>query len=169
MVLAVGLATIACGFLAGALLNVYFWLVQEPLAQQFRTTLTYPSAIVGDGLVLPLVNMAATAFLLQERAWWTRKMFSGALLLGLGVTLAFHVDQAVNGIVNWSMPTPWHWNLLGAYHAAYMLAVAALLGAFLLSVVGATRRTGRLPGAAGWVALGGLVFFGLLRMDYLVR
>jgi len=169
VVLTVGVATFACGFLAGALLNVVLWLVQAPLAQQFRTTLTYPSAIVGDGLVLPLVNMAATSWLLRERAGWTPRLGCGALLLGLGVTLAFHIEQGMNGIVNWSMPTPWHWNGLGVYHAAYMLTVATLLGAFLLSMVGATRRTGRLPGAAVWVALGVLVFFGLLRMDYLVR
>src|SRR6187401_3042583 len=97
IVLTVGIATFGCGFLAGALLNVYLWLVPAGLAQQFRTTLTYPSAILGDGLVLPIVNMTAATFLLRERARLTRRTIALAVLLGVLVTVAFHVDQALNG------------------------------------------------------------------------
>ena len=32
----------------------------------------------------------------------------------------FHIAQGRGGLVNWTMPKPWRWNLLGYYHFIYM-------------------------------------------------
>ena len=165
-VLAVGMATFTGGFFAAALLNVYLLAIHHPLVEQFRSSLTYGSAIVGDGLVLPVVNMIAASYIIREREQATPGSVRLALLLGVAVTAAFHVDQAVHGIVNWAMPTPWHWNILGAWHAFYMLAVTSWLWLFLVVVIKTTRRDRSVPHAAPVVLLGVLIFFGLLRLDY---
>jgi len=166
LVVVVGIATMACGFLVGALLNLYLLAIHEPLVQQFRSTLTYSSAILGDGLVLPIVNMIATSWLIKERAAIKRSTVRTAVLLGLAMTVYIHIDQAVNEVVNWAMPTPWHWNSLGVGHALYMLTVTSFLSLFLLVVVRATRRDAAVPREAVWALLGIIVFLGLLRLDY---
>jgi hypothetical protein len=168
LLLAVGIGTLGFGFLAGALLNVFLWIIQDPLAAHFRTSLTYPSAILGDGLVLPLVNMLAATFLWRERWVLTPTTRRLALLGGTAVTMAFHIYQASHGLVNWTMPEPWHWNLLGLYHATYMLTVCTLLCLFLCGVIRHTWRHRQVPTEAVLVALGVVVFFGLLRLDYVV-
>jgi len=165
-VLAVGLATFGCGFLAGALLNLYLLAIHDPLVAQLRASLSYESAILGDGLILPIVNMTAARFIAQRRGHVGRMQVRLALLMGLVVTGYFHIDQAMHEIVNWAMPTPWHWNAIGLWHALYMLAVTSWLSLFLLLGGSAVRREKRIPGEAGIVLLGLIVFFALLRLDY---
>ncbi|MEA2642525.1 MAG: hypothetical protein QOF51_3919 [Chloroflexota bacterium] len=165
-IFAVGFATFACGFLAGALLNVYLIAIHDPLVDLFRASLSYESAIFGDGLLLPIVNMTAAGFIVKRRAQLTSAVVWGALLMGLTVTAYFHVDQAVHGIVNWAMPTPWHWNAIGLWHALYMLAVTSWLSLFLILTVQVVGRERRVPREAAVVLLGVVAFFVLLRLDY---
>ena len=166
-VLAVGLATFIFGFFAGALLNVHLLVIHDPLVHDLRAALDYKSAVLGDGFVLPLVNMAATSFLLkQRRSDLPRTIVAAALVLGTGVTVGFHLVQALTNAVNWSMPTPWHWNFLGVWHASYMLAVASLLWLFLLVAVRVVRREAQVPREVVLVGLGLLAFATLLVLDY---
>src|SRR5262245_16625922 len=48
IILAVGVATFVCGFLAGALANAYLLAIHHPLVENYRSTLSYGSAIIGD-------------------------------------------------------------------------------------------------------------------------
>jgi len=166
-VLFVGLATFICGFFLAALLNAYLLAIHHPLVEQLRSSLNYESAILGDGLVLPIVNMTAAAYLYARRPRITRVAVWTALLLGWAVTTGFHVDQAVHGIVNWAMPTPWHWNILGGWHALYMLSVTSWLSLFLVVVVKSVRRERAIPAEAVIAFIGVAIFFGLLRLDYI--
>ena len=179
LIIAVGLATCFFGFLAGALANMYLIATHHPLVFQFRTTLSYRSAVFGDGLVLPLVNMAAASFLARERHHVRRLHVVVAGLIGMTITAYFHIVQAENQLVNWSMPAPWQWNALGAWHAGYMLAVTSLLALFLLVLVtvaraDTTRRGPTSPATAmavlplevAIVTLGLLAFLVLLHLDY---
>jgi len=166
-VIGVGLATYVCGFLAGALVNLYLLAVHHPLVDQFRSTLSYGSAIIGDGFLLPVVNMIVASFIVRRRDDVTPGTTRFAFALGIAETAYFHVSQAVNGIVNWTMPTPWHWNILGLWHAMYMLAVTTWLWLFLLVVIKTTRRERAVPIEAAVVLLGVVAFFGLLRLDYI--
>jgi hypothetical protein len=166
-VIGVGLATYICGFLAGALVNLYLLAVHHPLVDQFRSTLSYGSAIIGDGFLLPVVNMIVASFIVRRRDDVTPGTVRFAVALGIAETAYFHVSQAVNGIVNWTMPTPWHWNILGLWHAMYMLAVTTWLWLFLLVVIKTTRRERAVPVEAAIVLLGVAAFFVLLRLDYI--
>lgn len=162
----VGLATMFFGFGAGALLNLYLKRQASPLLDGLRGSLDYTSSIVGDGLVLPVVNMLVASFLLAEWASITRGELALAGALGVLVTLYFHITQAVRGLVNWCMPSPWRWNWLGAFHAIYMCTVASLLALFYVTVAVVTYERGSLPREAVFATLGILAFLWLLRLDY---
>lgn len=166
-VLTTGFATFFFGFGAGALLNAYLISKQSPLVAEHRGSLDYVSSIVGDGLLLPAVNMVAVSFLIAHRVHIDATTLAVALALGLAITVYFHVVQAVRGLVNWTMPRPWRWNALGAWHAAYMFTVSTLLALFYSVLAsGAFARDGGLATSAVLVTGGVLGFCGLLRLDY---
>ena len=166
-VIGVGIATVFFGFLAGAIANLYLVSIGHPLVTEYRTTLSYGSAIFGDGILLPIVNMIVAGFVAQRHWDVTRRTIGLALAMGVAVTTYFHVEQAMQGIVNWTMPQPWHWNILGVWHAGYMLAVTSWLCFFGLLVAKAVRRERSIPQEAVLVVLGIAAFFVLLRLDYM--
>ena len=166
-IISVGVATFFFGFAAGALLNLYLLAINHPLVHQFRAALSYKSAIFGDGILLPIVNMLAASFIVKNRDTFGAKTIQGALIMGLAVTSWFHINQAVQGIVNWAMPTPWHWNILGLWHALYMFSVCSLLSLFLLTVIKYVHEEKEIPKEAVLVLLGVIAFFVLLRLDYI--
>ncbi len=165
-VLAVGFWTFFAGFGAGALLNLYLFAIRSPLVLGLRSTLTFKSAIFGDGIILPAINMVAMAYMLQNRPLIKRNTVFQALFLGLLITAYFHISQALGGLVNWAMPTPWHWNLLGLWHALYMFSIASYLSLFYLVNIKSKNKT-----KGFWqllvVTIGLVMFFALLRLDYL--
>jgi len=166
IVFATGIATFFFGFGAGAVLNLYLTRVKSPLVEELRGSLNYVSSIVGDGVLLPVVNMVAVGLLLHEQALITGTVWSVSVFLGLCVTAYFHIVQAIRGLVNWAMPSPWHWNILGVWHAGYMFAVATLISMFFV-VVALAAIDGHAPWAAlAFVSAGIVVFFALLRLDY---
>jgi len=166
LVIGAGIATLVFGLLIGALLNLYLVATGDPMVQQTRTILSYRSAILGDGLVLPVVNMAATSYLARQRRHLGKNLVLAALLLGAALTLYVHGMQAASELVNWGMPTPWHWNGVGLLHAVYMLTVVSWLLLFLLVVVKVADRPTAVPREAGIVLVGVAVFLFLLRLDY---
>lgn len=163
----VGFLTFFFGFAAGAILNLYLIAINHPLVHQFRSALTYKSAIFGDGILLPILNMIAAAFILKNWDEVSIRMRQIALGMGLIVTIYFHINQAMEGIVNWAMPKPWHWNILGVWHMLYMLFVASLLSLFYLTVIKYVKEEREMPVAAIIVTGGIFFFFVLLRLDYI--
>lgn len=163
----VGFATFFFGFAAGAILNLYLLAISHPLVEQFRSALSYKSAIFGDGILLPVINMVATAFILRNREFVGKKILRLALFLGITVTAYFHVTQAIGGIVNWAMPTPWHWNILGIWHAIYMFSVASLLSLLYLISIKVMKEEKEVPMEVMVVTFGIVFFFVLLRLDYI--
>ncbi len=165
-VLGAGMATFFFGFFAGAVVNVYLISIKSTLVTTFRASLTYVSAIVGDGIVLPVVNMVIVSFLLASKEQVTRKTVNLALFFGLCITLYFHITQALTGLVNWTMPAPWHWNILGVWHAFYMFSVSSLIAGFYLMVIKMVRHKKSVTKEAIIVTLGIVIFLYLLRLDY---
>lgn len=120
LMVATALATFAAALGVSGGTNVVMLLTKNDLIKKHRPTLTFRSAIFGDGLILPFVNMLIMKSLEQ---WKPRLSGSTALapvLGGSAVSLLFHVVQGRNGMVNWTMTRPWRWNLLGYYHFVYM-------------------------------------------------
>ena len=166
IVLLVGLATMFFGFGAGALINWYLRLVKSPLVAELRGSLDYKSSIIGDGFVLPVVNMLVASFLLNERSMIGTRELWFAGICGVVITAYFHITQARRGLVNWCMPEPWHWNLLGAFHAVYMYTVSSLLGLFYALTAEYWWVHGGPPREAVLATVGILGFLWLLRIDY---
>lgn len=163
----VGFATFFFGFFAGGALHAYLMFVGSSFVEEFRGSLTYVSAIFGDGIILPLLNMLIAAFLLDRKQLVQRKIIYIALFLGFCITAYFHVAQAVGGIVNWAMPSPWQWNFLGLWHAAYMFSVASFLSLFYLIVLNIVQKEKHVPKEFFIVTAGLIFFFLLLRFDYM--
>lgn len=166
-VVGVGFATFFFGFAAGAIANVYLLAIHSPLVTTLRASLTYKSSIFGDGFLLPVVNMIAASFLLSRSEKITARTKRAAIFLGSIITIWFHVDQATHKIVNWAMPTPWHWNALGVWHAGYMFAVASFISCFYLVLLKTRKNKKLVPKEALFVTLGYAIFFMLLRWDYI--
>jgi len=167
IIILTGLATFFFGFGAGALLNWYLIQVKDPLVEQFRSTLSYSSAIIGDGLILPITDMLMVAFLLNHRRYLTIKIRLAGFLGGIIITAYFHITQALLGIVNWAMPSPWHWNALGLWHFFYMLAVTTLISTYYLVMLMTIQKEKKIPKSVFLVSLGILVFLALLKLDYI--
>jgi hypothetical protein len=118
-------ATSVAAFWVNAAGHVWMSRQGNPLVRDYKATLQYRSAIIGDSTLLPLINVLLDR---QLDAWGDglhgdaapRVRLNGAVVAGLSVTAAFHVYQGVFKLTNWTMPRPWRWNFFGYYHALYM-------------------------------------------------
>lgn len=165
-ILGVGLGTFFFGFGAAALLNLYFLMIRSPLVLNFRSSLNFISSILGDGIILPVVNMLIVLFIIKNLALMSRVNIILGTVLGFFITIYFYITQAVKGLVNWSMPTPWHWNFLGVWHFFYMLSVASLISFYFLLLIKKITKDKVLPKDA-FIIIGGIVIFLiLLKLDY---
>ncbi len=162
-----GLATFFFGFGAGAILNLYLISVNSQLVAGLRSSLSYISSIYGDGALLPIVNMVMVAFLYKRKEFVRKNSLIVGFIGGGVITSYFHITQALNGIVNWTMPTPWHWNLLGVWHGLYMLSVTSLIVLFYFVSILSARRDKKIPKEVYIVTGGIIIFLLLLRFDYM--
>lgn len=164
----VAAATYFLAFLINALGSAFLEWRHDPLVLHYRDTLDFTSAIVGDGFLIPIANVLVVAQLMAwRRAPRGREVFA-ALLFGAALTLAVHVYQAVNVLVNWTMPRPYSWTLLGYTHALFMWAELSLL-AFFWSQAGLVARLDRraaLHPRLLFVVLCMAIFLRLLLADY---
>lgn len=167
IIILTGLATFFFGFGAGAAYNYYLIQIHDPLVEQFRASLSYKSAIFGDGILLPIVNIVMVSFLLKNRELLTRKVKGFGIFGGALITAYFHITQALDNVVNWAMPSPWHWNLLGLWHACYMFAVSSLISTFLAVSILVIYRQKKVPWQFIFAALGVFLFLIILRLDYI--
>src|SRR5581483_366800 len=145
IIISVGIGTFFFGFFAGAVASAYLLSIHSQLVAGLRTSLSFKSAIFGDGFILPVINMVAAAFLLANKKLLTKALATNSVLLGFLITAYFHLNQAINKLVNWAMPTPWHWNILGLWHAIYMFSVSAFISLFYIIVMRNSRYGQRLP------------------------
>ena len=161
-----GLATFFFGFGAAGLLNSYLYAVRSPLVLNLRSSFNFISSIFGDGLILTVVNMLVVSHLLNNLKYVNKLSLALGLIIGLLITIYFHVTQAIKDLVNWSMPTPWNWNLLGLWHFVYMLSVTSLLSLYFVVSVSEIKQTKKLPKNFIFVILGIILFLTLLKLDY---
>ncbi len=81
-----------------------------------RTVTEYSSGVVGDAILVPILNVAVLAFLRQEPPPDGTPLVAVALMMGALTTVVLHVLQARLGWVNWSMPLPNRWTFPGQWH-----------------------------------------------------
>jgi len=167
IIIGVGAATFFFGFGAPAILNLYLLSINSPLVLQFRSSLMYISSIFGDGMILPIVNMLIVSSLIKNQEFISRLIVFLSLFFGLIITLYFHITQALHGLVNWSMPKPWEWNFLGAWHTLYMLIVTSLISLFYIVLILNFKKQKKLHREAVLITLGIILFLVLLKVDYI--
>jgi hypothetical protein len=161
-------ATLFFGFMVQAAGNVYLNWRADPIVSEYRTTLTYTSAIVGDGLLIPLANVFITS---QLVAWRRRpraaEVFGAVLGAGL-LTVIVHLYQAVNALLNWTMTRPFEWTPLGYYHALFMWTEMSFVLFFWgqVALVGKENPRAILSQRIGFVVLCTALFLRLLFTDY---
>ena len=162
------LATVVFGFLVQALGNVYLGLRADPLVTEYRATLSYTSAIIGDGILIPLVNV----FMTSQLALWRRRPVArevaGAVLGGALITGIVHLYQATQALRNWTMTEPWDWTALGYYHALFMWAEISFVLFFWgqFALIAKEHPRAILSYRVGLMFVCGALFLRLLFADY---
>ncbi|HKW78496.1 MAG TPA: hypothetical protein VJQ09_05295 [Candidatus Limnocylindria bacterium] len=156
------------GFVVLAASTVYLRWRADPLVLEYRSTLSYTSAVIGDAALIPLVNVFITS---QLTVWRRRPRASEialSVLAGALITGFVHLYQGLNALMNWTMTAPFQWTTLGYYHAAFMWAEISFV-LFFWGQVGLVARDN--PRAIfsqriAMVVACGLLFLRLLFADY---
>ena len=161
-------ATLFFGFMVQAAGNVYLNWRSDPIVSEYRATLTYTSAVFGDGLLIPLANTFITS---QLVAWRRRPRVAevvGAILGGGVFTVGVHLYQAVNALLNWTMTRPFEWTPMGYYHALFMWAELSFVIFFWgqVALVGRENPRAILSQRIAFVVLCVALFLRLLFADY---
>jgi hypothetical protein len=120
--------------------NVWMLITGNDLIKKHRPTLTFRSAIFGDGLILPYINV----LMMKSFSRWKPKLTPTTALVpilgGSAVSLMFHIGQGRGGLVNWTMTKPWRWNLLGYYHFVYMATQFSYMLLYATQLAGRVAR-----------------------------
>lgn len=110
------------------LVSLFFnWLVQlsyylsvtrkKPQAfEGYKTLFDYYTGIIGDGIIVPLINILIYIFILNSGYQPSILTIVEALTIGITLDVAFHYAQARLELVNWSMPGRFQWNFAGRWH-----------------------------------------------------
>lgn len=158
------LATFAAALGVSGGANVWMLLTKHPLIKQHRPTLTFRSAIFGDGIILPVINV----LIMRSFVRWHPRLSPRTAILpivgGSAVSLLFHIAQGKNGLVNWTMTRPWRWNLLGYYHFIYMATQFSYMLLYFAQLIGRLPKGDLTDDQKRDLALilGSLGLFGLL-------
>lgn len=160
--------TFVFGFVTQAAGSFYLSWTGDPIVSQYRTTLTYTSALIGDALLVPLVNVFMTSQLWE----WRRRPRTSEVIAAIGsgaiVTVGAHLYQAANALLNWTMMAPYSWTPLGYVHAAFMLTELSFVLFFWGQVALVAREQPRaiFSHRVLFAFLCSLVFLRLLLGDY---
>ncbi|MGH2451548.1 MAG: hypothetical protein ACRDGE_09815 [Candidatus Limnocylindria bacterium] len=162
------LVTLFFGFVVQAVGSAYFRWTADPTLLEYRTTLSYTSALVGDAVILPIVNVLIVGQLLQWRRAPGWAEVAGAALGAAVLTAGVHLYQAANALLNWTMLAPYEWTALGYAHAAFMFAELSLVLFFWGQVALVAKEQPRaiFSHRVLLVVLCSLVFLRLLLGDY---
>lgn len=115
----------------------YYKWRKHPLITDHKSVIHYSSGVVGDGLLVPLINVFSVMTLrfikvdLENLTAW-----AASIIGGLIITFIFHFGQQELQSTNWTMPKVGLWNLLGVYHALFMYTECVFLTFTLINIVG---------------------------------
>lgn len=152
------------------LLFGYQWAFALSYKGHQHTVFAYHSGVLGDGILIPVVNVGGFVVLryLAATIQWRRLPLYAFLGL-LTATTAFLV-QANLDLVNWSMPLAYHWSDVGQFHFFVMWAEVAYLYLVLATAVNnwSDLRQDLIAWRGFWAGLFGLVLFAAtLAADYI--
>jgi hypothetical protein len=152
------------------LLFGYQWAFSLAYRGHQHTVFSYYSGVVGDGILIPAVNVAGFLILRQLAPGIPWRRLPLYVLLGLLTATASFLVQARLDLINWSMPIPFQWSDVGQFHFLVMWAEFAYLYLVLATAVNNWSRLKLDLGAwrGFWFGLLGLALFaGTLAADYI--
>jgi hypothetical protein len=152
-----------------ALLFGYQWAFALSYKGHQHTVFAYYSGVLGDGLLIPAANVAGFIVLRELAPLIPWKRLPLYAFLGLVTAMAAYGVQARLDLVNWSMPTPFHWSEVGQFHFPVLWAELSYLYFVLATAVNSWSRLRGDP--AAWRAfclglLGLALFAATLARDY---
>ena len=152
------------------LLFGYQWAFSLSYKGHQHTVFAYYSGVLGDGVLIPVVNVAGFIVLryLAAAIQWRRLALYA--LLGLVTAVTAFLAQAGLDLVNWSMPLAFHWSDVGQFHFLVMWAEVSYLYLVLATAVNNWSALRRDPSVWGsfWLGLLGLALFAwTLAADYI--
>jgi len=132
-----------------------------------RPVTDYASGMVGDAVILPLLNVALLVFLRALPNAEHPRLACGAVAFGAVITAVLHIGQARFRLINWSMPQPGRWNFAGQWHlvsapAQFAIVCYGVGAALLASPPTRLGNAGVLAGIATLLCL----FLATAFMDY---
>jgi hypothetical protein len=148
----------------------YQWAFYLTYRGHLHTVFAYYSGVLGDGILIPAVNVSGFVLLRQLAPGIPWKRLPIYLLLGFATAAAAFLVQARLDLVNWSMPLAFHWSDIGQFHFFVMAGEVAYLYLVLGSAVNNWSRLRQDPVAlkafaVGWVGLA--LFAASLAADYI--
>jgi hypothetical protein len=154
--------------LSWTLLFGYQWAFYLSYRGGQHTVFWYFSGVLGDGLFIPVVNVAGVATLRQLKPYIAWRRLPLYALLGMATATAAFLAQAALDLVNWSMPSSYRWSAVGQFHFLVMWSEMTFLYLVLATAVNNWSRL-RLD-ASGWRAfmcgwLGVALFAASLAID----
>jgi len=167
---------VTCFFSFGVQCMVYCFMRmrRSTFLHSYAHVFNYLSGVIGDFVLIPLVNVFAflsfgqTPLALHVPSfgtlWGTFGIF--ALCLGFITTYLFHIAQEKLLQINWTMPQIGQWTTLGLYHAIFMFFETSFLWYAVLHYVAYGRTTSL---AANFIFAGVallVIFFITFLIDY---
>ncbi|MEO8744749.1 MAG: hypothetical protein ABI334_05290 [Candidatus Dormiibacterota bacterium] len=148
----------------------YQWAFYVSYRGHQPTVFSYFSGVIGDGLLIPAVNVAAFVTLRQLAPGIPWRRLPVYVLLGCATATAAFLTQARLDLVNWSMPIAFHWSDVGQFHFFVMSAEISYLYLALATVIDSWPHARRDAVAwrffvAGWAGVA--LFAASLAADYI--
>jgi hypothetical protein len=113
----------------------YQWAFYLIYRGHLHTVFAYYSGVLGDGILIPAVNVSAFVLLRQLAPGIPWSRLPVYMLLGFATATAAFLMQARLDLVNWSMPIAFHWSDIGQFHFFVMAAEVTYLYLVLATAI----------------------------------
>lgn len=98
-----------------------------------RTLLNYYTGYVGDGMILPVLNVLIFLLLASISFKPGAFLIISSLAIGLIADIFTHYLQGKKALTNWSMPKPFEWNFVGYWHMVSFPVQIGYISLFLIT------------------------------------
>lgn len=133
-ILLVGGITFIGSFFVQYVFYLWYKISRDPLIETYKTVVNYRSGVIGDGILIPAINIFAYwNVVINKRPDLYVNVVPASLIIGFTVTFLFHFGQQYFSLTNWTMPKVGKWNSLGLYHSIFMFCESSFLAYVVLN------------------------------------
>ncbi len=134
----------------------------DPNAFKFeRTLLNYYTGYIGDGMILPVLNVLIYLLLVSINFKPGALLVIFSLAIGVLTDIVIHYFQGKKALTNWSMSKPFKWNFAGYWHMVSFPVQIAYISLFFITLVSDFQQIIKNPASILFVlgAFGLMAFF----------